>query len=272
MRPPLVTLSSDIGQPDYLVAAIKAVLWRVNPDFQLVDITHQIPRFNFTQAAYVCGAATRQFPAFTYHLLLVSLYEQQSNQLLLAFHQDQYYLSADNGLLTMMLGEKPEIVMGIPFPPGQTPNTLEIAALMGKSVQQLVDGQSILSVGIPDVSYLERLPLRPSIHADYIDAQIIFIDSFENIVVNIRKELFEEHRKGRPFRIQFRRDETIDRISESYADVAPTRKLALFNSAGYLEIALNKANAAGLFGLKGYVENSQQSQLAYQTVRIIFGS
>lgn len=271
MRAPLITLSSDIGQPDYLVGAIKAALWKINPDFQLADITHQIPPFNFTQAAYVCGTATKQFPEFTYHLLLVSLYEQKARQLLLAYHQQQYYLCADNGLLTMMLGEKPEIVMGIPYPEGGTPNTLEIAGIMGRAVQQLVDGRSILSVGIPDVSYLEKHPLRPSIHADYIEGQIIFIDSFENIVVNIRKELFEEQQRGRPFQIHFRRDETIDRISDSYADVGQAGKLALFNSAGYLEIAINKGNAAGLFGLKGYVENSQQSQLAYQTVRIVFG-
>lgn len=270
MRAPLITLSSDIGQPDYLVGAIKAMLWKVNPEFQLVDITHQIPPFNFTQAAYVCGTATKQFPDFSYHLLLVNLFEQKPTQLLLAYHNQQYYLCADNGLLTMMLEEKPEIVMGIPLPNDKTPNTLEIAAAMGQTVQQLVDGRSILTVGVPDVSYLEKRPLRPSIHADYIEGQIIFIDSFENIVVNIRKELFEEQRKGRPFQILFRRDETIDRISESYADVASGDKLALFNSAGYLEIAINKGNAAGLFGLKGYAENMRQSQLAYQTVRIVF--
>ena len=270
MLPPLITLSSDIGQPDYLVGAIKAKLWSVNPDFQLVDITHQIPPFNYTQAAYVCGTATRHFPEFSFHLLLVNLFEQKPTQLLLAYHQQQYYLCADNGLLTMMLEEKPEIVMGIPLAEQKTPNTLEIAETMGKTIQQLVDGSSILSVGIPDVHYLEKRPLRPSIHTDYIEGQIIFIDSFENIVVNIRRDLFEQQRKGRPFQILFRRDETIDRISESYADVAGGDKLALFNSAGYLEIAINKGNAAGLFGLKGYAENMRQSQLAYQTVRIVF--
>ena len=254
MRAPLITLSSDIGQPDYLVGAIKAMLWKVNPEFQLIDITHQIPPFNYTQAAYVCGTATRQFPDFSYHLLLVNLFEQKPTQLLLAYHKEQYFLCADNGLLTMMLEEKPEIVIA-----------------MGRTVQQLVEGKSILSVGIPDVNYLEKRPLRPIIHADYLEGQIIFIDSFENIVVNIRKEHFEEQRKGRPFQILFRRDETIDRISESYADVASGDKLALFNSAGYLEIAINKGNAAGLFGLKGYAENMRQSQLAYQTVRIVFG-
>jgi hypothetical protein len=54
-------------------------------------------------------------------------------------------------------------------------------------------------------------------------------------------------------------------------------KLALFNSAGYLEIAINKGNAAGLFGLQGFSEKQQQAQknyqdsrLFYQTVRVYF--
>jgi len=68
----------------------------------------------------------------------------------------------------------------------------------------------------------------------------------------------------------------IESISESYADVAEGEKLALFNSAGYLEIAINKGNAAGLFGLKGFSEKAKQvssiiqNQLFYQTVRVYF--
>ena len=68
----------------------------------------------------------------------------------------------------------------------------------------------------------------------------------------------------------------IQSISESYADVPEGEKLALFNSAGYLEIAINKGNAAGLFGLKGFSEKTKQvssmmqNQLFYQTVRVYF--
>ncbi len=46
----------------------------------------------------------------------------------------------------------------------------------------------------------------------------------------------------------------INVISETYANVKEGEKLALFNSAGYLEIAINKGNAAGLFGLQGFTE------------------
>ena len=31
---------------------------------------------------------------------------------------------------------------------------------------------------------------------DYIEGQIIFIDNFENVIVNIHKDEFEEQRKG----------------------------------------------------------------------------
>jgi len=90
--------------------------------------------------------------------------------------------------------------------------------------------------------------------------------------VNITHEQFEAHRRGRRFRITFVRSEVIDRIAETYADVPEGEKLALFNAAGYLEIAINKGNAAGLFGLQGFTERTQhmQNRLFYQTVRIHF--
>ena len=61
---PLITLTSDIGSPDYLVGAVKAQLLQLNPDFQIVDISHNIPPFNYPQAAYVCRSAIKNFPEF----------------------------------------------------------------------------------------------------------------------------------------------------------------------------------------------------------------
>jgi S-adenosylmethionine hydrolase len=266
---PLITLTSDIGSPDYLVGALKAQLLQLNPDFQIIDISHNIPPFNYPQAAYVCRSAIKNFPEFSYHLILVNLFEKKPEQLLLAFHDNQYLLCADNGLLTMILEENPEMVMGIPLPAG-TVNTIQLAAVMGNTVNQLVNGESIKNIGNAEVKYLEKRHLRPTLDNNVIESQIIFIDSFENVIVNITREQFEEQRQGRKFRIAFKRDEIIDRISETYADVLEGEKLALFNSAGYLEIAINKGNAAGLFGLKGFSEKMRESQLSYQTVKIYF--
>jgi S-adenosylmethionine hydrolase len=273
---PLLTLTSDIGNQDYLVGAVKAQLLKANPDFSIIDISHHITPFNYPQAAYVCRNATRNFPPYTYHIILVNLFERKPEQLLLAYHNEQYFLCADNGLLPMIFEEKPELVIGIPLDKTPIKNTLYCTQVMAEVINQLVQGDSIQSIGVADVAYLEKNPLRPMFSDTWIEGQIIFIDNFENVIVNITREQFEEQRKGRHFKIVFKRDEVIESISESYADVSEGEKLALFNSAGYLEIAINKGNAAGLFGLKGFSEKTKQvstilqSQLFYQTVRVFF--
>jgi S-adenosylmethionine hydrolase len=270
----LLTLTSDIGQRDYLVGAVKGQLAQINPAFTIMDVSHDLSPFNYPQAAYICRNAIKHFPPFTYHMILVNLFEKKPEQLLLAFHNEQYLLCADNGLLTMILEGRPEMVIGLPLDKTSIKNTLYCVRVMGLAIQQLAEGGSLLSIGTPDVSFSEKNHLRPVFGDNWIEGQIIFIDHFENVIVNITREEFEERRKGRSFRIVFKRDEMIDKISETYADVGEGEKLALFNSAGYLEIGIQKGNAAGLFGLQDFTEQSQnqylQSRLFYQTVRVYF--
>lgn len=269
---PLLTLTSDIGQQDYLVGAIKGQLLKINPGFNLIDISHNISPFNFPQAAYTCRNAIFNFPPHSYHLILVSLFEKKPEQLLLAYHNEQYILCADNGLLTMILEDKPELIIGLPLPKTSNKSTLYCTQVMGEAIDRLQSGTRLQDIGIPDVSFVEKNHLRPLLGDDWIEGQIIFIDKFENIIVNITRSQFEEQRRNRNFKIIFKRDEVIERLSDTYADVPEGEKLALFNSAGYLEIAINKGNAAGLFGLHGFTEQSQnmQNRLFYQTVRIHF--
>jgi len=270
----LLTLTSDIGQKDYLVGAVKGQLAQINPAFTILDISHDLSPFNYPQAAYVCRNAIKNFPPYTYHLILVNMFEKKPEQLLLAYHNDQYLLCADNGLLTMILEGRPEMVIGLPLDKTSIKNTLYCTGVMGRAVQELTNGSPLTDIGAPDPPFTEKNHLRPVFGDNWIEGQIIFIDHFENVIVNITREEFEERRKGRSFRIVFKRDEVIEKISETYADVGEGEKLALFNSAGYLEIAIQKGNAAGLFGLQGFSEQSQnqylQSRLFYQTIRVYF--
>lgn len=273
---PLITLTSDIGNQDYLAGAIKGRLLRINPEFQIVDISHSLSPFNYPQAAYVCRSAIKNFPEYTFHIVLVNLFESKPDQLLLAFHREQYIICADNGLLGMILEERPDMVVGVPLDKVAIKNTLYCVDVIAKAITQLSNGEAIENVGEPDTNFIEKNPLRPLLGDDWIEGQIIFIDNFENVVVNITQEQFEEQRKGRRFKIVFKRDEIIERISGSYADVPQGEKLVLFNSAGYMEIAINKGNAAGLFGLKGFtgkdpqVTTMMQNRLFYQTVKVFF--
>jgi S-adenosylmethionine hydrolase len=271
---PLLTLTSDIGYQDYLTGAIKGTLLHLDPSFQLVDLSHDLQPFNDPQSSYVVRSSIKLFPPGTFHLLFVNLFQYQPEHLLMVYHQEQYICLADNGLITMILEEAPSQVVALPINKTKARNTLHCAEVFGQAVRAINSGKKLQEIGDPNVSIQVRNPLRPLTTHQYVEGQILHIDHFENVVVNITHEEFESQRKGRRFKIVFKRDEVIDQLSETYADVPEGEKLALFNAAGYLEIAINKGNAAGLFGLQGFTEKSisqyTQSRLFYQTVRVYF--
>jgi S-adenosylmethionine hydrolase len=274
---PLITLTSDIGQHDFLTGAVKGKLYTHNPESTIVDISHQISPFNYLQAAYVCSNVIQNFPKGTFHLVLINLFDRKTNHLLLAEHNGQYLACADNGILTMILEELPQKVVAIEMDKSAKRDTLYCVSLFAKAFQQINDGVALEKIGNKDIDIQVKNPMKPMYGSDWIEGQIIFIDNFENVIVNITREDFETQRKGRDFKIVFKRDETIDQISESYADVQDGEKLALFNAAGYLEIAINKGNAAGLFGLQNYSDSTKQShqqylnsRLFYQTIKVYF--
>lgn len=272
---PIVTLTSDIGLQDYLTGAIKGLLLQHCPTAQVVDISHHISPFNLPQATYICRSAFRYFPADTVHLVLNNLFDRKTDHILLARHQGQYICCADNGLITMITGGMPEEVHRISLESAEIRNTLGIVGVMARMLARLFGGETPAQFGSPAPEIVVKNNLQPLTGEDYIEGQILHIDNFENVIVNITREQFHAQRNGRRFAIFFRRDEMITQLSETYADVAEGQKLALFNAAGYLEIAVNKGNAAGLFGLQGFKRDQLQQgayqQLSfYQTVRILF--
>jgi S-adenosyl-L-methionine hydrolase (adenosine-forming) len=275
---PLLTLTSDIGVQDFMPAAIKGQIMQVDNSFSIIDITHLLSPFNYPQAAYVCRNAIKNFPAGTFHLILINLFDEKADHLLIVEHDGHYIGCADNGLITMILECEPQKVIAIPLEKNQAKNTLQFANIFARAFSKIAAGEALNSLGKNDVDIKIKNPLKPMLGNDWMEGQIIFIDNFENVIVNISRDEFENHRKGRKFSIVFKRDEIIEKISETYADVPEGEKLAFFNSAGYLEIAINKGNAAGLFGLQSFAEKQQKvlqvqfanNHIFYQTVKVFF--
>ncbi len=271
---PIVTLTTDIGQQDFVVGAIKGQLLTQQPDASIVDITHYLAQANYPQAAYVCANAYMYFPDNAVHIIILNFFENSLKQLLIVKHNNQFIICPDNGIVTMIIGHKPKEVVAIPLQDFHS--LLARTELIAKIVAVLVKTSQLTSVGYPTDNINEKYPLRATVGVDWMEGQILFIDNFENVVINITKTEFEAQRRNRSFKIVFKRNEVISHISNNYASVAEGEKIAWFNSAGYLEIAINKGNMAGLFGLQGFNEKMQlqgaslQNKWFYQTVRIFF--
>lgn len=274
---PVVTLSTDIGQSDYVVGAIKGQLIKALPSVSIIDITHQLVANNYLHAAYVCTNAFAFYPAGTFHFVIINLFEKPPKHLLAAQYKDQFIICPDNGILTMIAGEKPDNIIAIKIIKKNTHGVLNCTETFAGALAAMENGAALHSLGSVIADIEEKYPFRSTVGPDWIDSQIIFIDQFENVVINLTEKEFEEHRKGRNFKIVLpaRNEGGIIHISENYASVEQGERLAWFNSAGYLELAINKGNLAGLFGLKRYsggttLNTLPSNKLMYERVKIFF--
>jgi S-adenosylmethionine hydrolase len=268
---PILTLTSDFGISDPLVGAVKGEILKINEGFQLVDLTHEIAPFNNMQAAYQCRTIFRNFPKESFHLVLVNLFDSNLDHVLLVKHQDQFIGIPDNGLIHMILDNVPDEVVSLPI---QKKTDTKFSGLINvwiEAFSALSLGKPMNQVGTATVQIVQRTRMKAYISAQYIEGQVLMIDRFNNIVVNITIHEFEEARKGRKFKIVLLRDAFIEEISNMYSDVPEGEKLARFNEAGYLEIAINNGFAAPLFGLGEYGQSSsQQKRQYYQTIKVFF--
>ena len=102
-------------------------------------------------------------------------------------------------------------------------------------------GGTLEIIGTPKEKFKDSMYFKPATDSSSIRGSAMYIDSYHNIVFNISGVLFREIGKGRPFTIWFR-NITLNAISKTYSEVANGEALALFNAAGYLEIAQNQGH------------------------------
>lgn len=240
----LFSLTSDLGHRDPYVAICKAELVKHCPDSTIVDISHEIDKFNLLQAAYIFAQAYRHFPEHSFHLIGVKGAQNQHSGFLICKWNNQFILCPDNGFITLLSEELPEEVYKI------NPKLFPSRPFFLKDVLipvacTLANGGKIKDLAAEHEDYVRLLHYQPAGGPVSIRGRCIYIDSYGNVITNISKEFFERTRKGRKFNL-FIPGLRITEISENYDAVPDTTALAIFNSAGFLEIAVNKARASQL--------------------------
>lgn len=270
---PVITLATDTGETDFLTGAMKGQLISAIPGAVIMDITHRLSPHNYLQASYICKNAYNFFPPATIHIIIINFFEKIPTHVLMAQINNQFIICPDNGILTMIAGGKPNTVAAIPMQASKNTTLLECFSFIAAAAKRIIAGENLFTANAAIADFEEKYAMRSASGNNWIETQIIYIDHFENVVLNLTRDEFEELRQKRKFKIVLMRNsEFIENISTCYADVQPGEKLAWFNSAGYLEIAINKGNMAGLFGLQKFSESNggSQNRLMYQMVRILF--
>jgi len=246
----IITLTSDWNDDDYYVASIKGKLLTHCPEIRIVDISHQVTPFNSAHAAFLVRNSYPNFPEGTIHIIAVNAEPEEGGQLLAAQMAGQYFLCADNGILGLLGGPEPGLVIRITEKPENGSSSFISMSILAEVACKLAGGTPLKELGTATTTYDRRVPLRPTIEDLAITGRVIHIDSYRNAITNISRELFDRVGKGKPFRIFVQsKHYVLDKINMRYNESPPGDLLAIFNAVGLLEIAIRNGNAAGLLKL-----------------------
>src|SRR5436305_1783630 len=97
---PLITLLTDFGTRDYFVAAVKGAIFSVNPNVEIVDITHEIPPQDIFTAALTLWNACSAFPRFTLHFAVVDPGVGSSRRPIIVMTDNYNFIGPDNGIFS----------------------------------------------------------------------------------------------------------------------------------------------------------------------------
>lgn len=245
---PVITLTTDFGHKDHYAGSLRGALIRQLPSLTVAEITHLVTPFDIGEAAYILGRAFREFPAGTIHLVAVgsgggTRFGHVALQL-----NDHYFIGCDNGLFSLISEDQPTQVVQIASRENE-PSTFLARDLYLPAALKLANGTPLAELGpaLSGVAQRQRHLSPPE--NDTLKGTVLYVDSFGNLITSITRVDFERVGKRRSFSIQLIGDE-ITELHRTYGDVPEGEKVAFFNSAGHLEIAMNSGNAAGLLMMR----------------------
>lgn len=243
----IVTLTSDFGTHDHYAAMLKGAILSRTREVMLVDITHDLDNHDIVKAAFVLHNAYPAFPKGSIHVLSVNNYYATNAQFLAIRHQGHYFIGPDNGVFSLLFETQPDEVYILDFRQGAG---FPLKDLFARAISHITEGKPFNEIGLPSDGLEERITLQPVISSDSMRGTVIYVDKYENVILNISRELFERVGQNRRFELYFKRHDPITDLSETYADVNVGDMLCFFNSSDYLEIAVNMGQAATLLGLE----------------------
>jgi len=252
----IITLLSDFGLKDPYVAEMKAVILSINPHARIVDITHEIEKFNIRMGAFVLASAIPYFPADTIHGAVVDPGVGTKRRPVIVETKRNLYVGPDNGLL--MLAAQKEGLLGVYH--------VNNPKYMLSRVSRTFHGRDIFA---PAAAYLSRgktpsefgpeiqdyaLPTFAKAHEGEGEllGEVLHIDDFGNVVSNISAENLKKMgmREGHPLRIKLDGKTLTLRLCSAYGEVPEKTPLAIIGSCDFLELSVNQGNAARMFKTK----------------------
>jgi len=251
----IISLITDFGLQDGYVGVLKGVMSNINPSASIIDISNTITAQDIFQAACVLNNSYSYFPKGTIHVVVVDPGVGSDRKILCLKTEDYLFLAPDNGVLSFVVAkeESPSIrvVTNEKFFLPTVSNTFHGRDIFAPVASHLSNGVSYKELGERIDSINEISLPKPILSPDgELTAEIVYVDSFGNLITNVNREIFDR------MKIEMERvsiamgRRRINGICSSYNDVGDNEALAIFGSSGYLEISVNLGNAGDVLKLE----------------------
>jgi hypothetical protein len=247
---PIITMTTDFGEADYYVGSMKGVILSIQPEAEIVDLSHQIHAQDILDGAFLISQVYRLFPPKTIHLVVVDPGVGTSRRPLIVSADEHFFVAPDNGILSLVYARAEAVraihVTATHYFRDMISDTFHGRDVFAPVAAWLARGIALEKFG-EDVVDLVRFKL-PEMREDgknHLWGAVIKVDHFGNCVTNITQErlpdLFSPNHPAYLFRVA---DQVIHKVFRSYAEAVENSPFIIVGSSGFLEIAMNRSSAA----------------------------
>src|SRR3989442_3143778 len=244
----LITMTTDFGEADYFVPAMKGVIYSINPLVEIVNLTHSIPPHDIHAAAFTLMCCYRDFPRDTIHLVVVDPGVGSARRPIMVMTDDYKFIGPDNGVFSYIY-QRSQVNRVVHFtmehyfrqPVSSTFHGRDVFAPCAAYVSKLVEWRMMGEEISDPVRF--NTPTPAAVSDKQIRGAVIHVDRFGNLITNITPAELTEERIRAGARVRIGKHEA-SRVLTHFAEANPNELFAYFGSAGFLELAISRQSAA----------------------------
>lgn len=251
----IITLTTDFDLYDGYTGVMKGVIAGINPSARVIDISHKIEPHDVFQAACVINNSYNYFPKGTIHIVVVDPGVGSARKIICVRTKNYFFLAPDNGVLSFIIEKEknPSVreVSNRELFLEEISNTFHGRDIFAPVAAHLSKGQEFKGLGNIIVK-TNKIDLPKPIRSPNgkLTAEIIYVDSFGNLITNVNREVIDSMKVGVERLSITMGNSRINGICNSYTDVGDNEALAIFGSSGYLEISINRGRAGDVLKLR----------------------
>jgi S-adenosyl-L-methionine hydrolase (adenosine-forming) len=232
---------------------MKASILGICPTAVIVDVTHEVEKFNMRAGAFMLASAAPHFPYGTIHVVVVDPSVGTQRRPIVIQTKSGFFVGPDNGVL-MLAAEAQGIVhireitsrrLMLPH----VSSTFHGRDIFAPAAAHLANGIGLEEFGPQITDILTPQFTKVTRDRDTVTGEVLHLDDFGNIITNIHARDINAFRGGM-LQVELPLHTHQMKVSATYADVNLHEPIVLVGSHSYAEIALNQGNAAEKFQVK----------------------